>query len=134
MSNNLFSFPLKTERTGFFDITDKVNKIVEESGVKEGICLIFCPHTTASITINENADEFVAKDVDFAMSKIFPKMPEFRHDEGNSDCHVKCSVMGASETVIITEGKVLLGRWQAIYFSEFDPPRSRTIYVKIIEG
>jgi len=132
--SNLFSFNLKTDRTGFFDITDKVNEFVRKSGVKEGICLVYCPHTTASITINENADEFVAKDVDFAMNTIFPKFPEFRHDEGNSDCHVKCSVMGASETLIITEGKLLLGRWQDIYFSEFDPPRSRTVYVKIIEG
>ena len=132
--NNLFSFDLETNRTGFFDITDKVNDFVKKSGVKEGICLVYCPHTTASITINENADEFVAKDVDFAMKTIFPKFPEFRHDEGNSDCHVKCSVMGASETLIIIEGKVLLGRWQGIYFSEFDPPRSRKVYIKIIEG
>ncbi len=132
--SKLFSFPLTTDRTGFFDITDKVRSFVKESGVQEGVCLVYCPHTTASITINENADEFVAKDVDFAMNRIFPKLPEFRHDEGNSDCHVKCSVMGASETLIITEGKVLLGRWQGIYFVEFDPPRERKVYIKIIEG
>ncbi len=130
----VFEFDLKTEEKGFFNITDKVRAFVRESGVTDGICVVYCPHTTASITINENADEDVAKDVTFALNTVFPRMKEFNHNEGNSDCHVKCSVLGASETVIISDGKLLLGRWQDIYFAEFDPPRNRKVYIKIIEG
>ena len=130
----MYKFELRTERDGFFDITENVKKAIADSGVKEGICVIYCPHTTAGITMNENADEWVAKDVNFAINKIFYRMKEFRHDEGNSDGHVKSSMIGASETVIITDGKPLLGVWQNIYFTEFDPPRNRNYYIKIIEG
>ena len=130
----MYKFELRTERDGFFDITENVKKAIADSGVKEGICVIYCPHTTAGITINENADEWVAKDVNFAINKIFYTMKVFRHDEGNSDGHVKSSMIGASETVIITDGKPLLGVWQNIYFTEFDPPRNRNYYIKIIEG
>ena len=130
----LYKFNLRTERDGFFDITENVEKAISDSGVKEGICIVYCPHTTAGITINENADEWVAKDVNFALNKIFPRMKEFRHDEGNSDGHVKSSIIGASETLIISEGKPILGVWQNVYFTEFDPPRNRNYYIKIIEG
>lgn len=130
----LYKFSLRTERDGFFDITENVEKAISDSGVKEGICIVYCPHTTAGITINENADEWVAKDVNFALNKIFPRMKEFRHDEGNSDGHVKSSIIGASETLIISEGKPILGVWQNVYFTEFDPPRNRNYYIKIIEG
>ena len=130
----MYKFSLTTDTIGFYDITDKVKQAITDSGVKSGICVVYCPHTTAGITINENADEWVAKDVTFALNKVFPRMAEFRHDEGNSDGHVKSSVIGASETLIIDDGKPVLGVWQNVYFTEFDPPRSRTFYVKIIEG
>ena len=130
----MYKFELTTDKHAFYKITDKVRQAVNESGVKEGICVVFCPHTTAAITINENADDDVQRDVNFALKKVFPRMAEFRHDEGNSDGHVKSSVIGASETLIITDGKLLLGRWQDIYFAEFDPPRNRNFYVKIIQG
>ena len=111
-----------------------VNDAIIKSGVKDGICVVYCPHTTAAITINENADEWVAKDVILAAKTAFPKLDGFRHDEGNSDGHVKCSMFGASETLIIDNGKLVLGVWQDIYFAEFDPPRNRQFYVKIIKG
>ena len=130
----MYKYSLATDKTGFYDITDKVKEAITKSGVKNGICVVYCPHTTAGITINENADEWVAKDVTLALNKVFPRMAEFRHDEGNSDGHVKSSVIGASETLIIEDGKPILGVWQDVYFTEFDPPRNRTFYVKIIEG
>lgn len=130
----LYKFELTCEREGFFNITPQVRRAIEESGVKEGICVVYCPHTTAGITINENADEYVAKDVTLALNKVFPRFVEFRHDEGNSDGHVKSSVIGASETLIISDGAPVLGRWQDVYFAEFDPPRNRTFLVKITEG
>ena len=132
--NTLFTFDLKTDKKAFYNVTPQVKKAVRESGVKEGVCVVYCPHTTAAITINENADADVARDVNYALDKVFPRMAEFRHDEGNSDGHVKCSVIGASETLIISGGEPILGRWQDVYFAEFDPPRSRTFYVKVIEG
>ncbi len=132
--SHLYRITLKTEEKGLFDITKEVQQKVTESGVKEGICLVFCPHTTASITINENADDDVRRDVNLALNTVFPRLEGFRHDEGNSDCHVKCSVLGASETLIVTEGKLLLGKWQDVYFAEFDPPRTRTVYIKVLEG
>lgn len=130
----MYTFSLTTDKKGFYDITTEVKEAIAKSGVKEGICVVYCPHTTAGITINENADEWVAKDVTLALNKVFPRMPEFKHDEGNSDGHVKSSVIGASETLIIENGKPVLGVWQNVYFAEFDPPRSRNFYVKIIEG
>lgn len=130
----VFKYELKTDSRAFYNITDKVRAAIQESGVKDGICVVYCPHTTASITINENADEFVTKDVNYALDKVFPRFPAFRHDEGNSDGHVKSSVLGASETLIVADGEPILGRWQDVYFAEFDPPRNRNFYVKIIEG
>ncbi len=129
----MYKYDLKTDRKAFYNITSFVKEAVEKSGVKNGICLVYCPHTTAAITINENADDDVQRDVMLAMDKVFPRFKEFRHDEGNSDGHVKCSVFGASETLIVDDGKLVLGRWQDVYFAEFDPPRSRNFYVKIIE-
>ena len=130
--SNLFSFDLETNRTGFFDITDKVIDFVKKSGVKEGICLVYCPHTTASITINENADPDVVSDLLLALDRTYPDRPEFRHSEGNSAAHLKASVIGSSVTVMIDDGNLVLGRWQGIYFTEFDGPRQRRFSVKII--
>lgn len=127
-------FELKTNLEHFYRITDEIQGAIDRSGVKEGICLVYCPHTTAGITVNENADEFVAKDCVMGIRNAFPRLAGFKHDEGNSDGHIKSSVIGCSETLIVTDGKLLLGRWQDVYFAEFDPPRERNFYVKIIEG
>lgn len=128
----MYKYELKTDKEELINITSYIKDAVEKSGVKDGICVVYCPHTTAGITINENADEDVQRDVLFALRTVFPRFKEFRHDEGNSDGHVKSSVVGASETLIISDGKILLGRWQDVYFAEFDPPRTRNFYVKII--
>lgn len=128
------SFNLKTDKTAFYDITAVVKQAVKASQVIDGICIVYCPHTTAGITINENCDENVGKDVNLGFDEAFPNRESFMHDEGNSAGHIKSSVVGASQTLIIEKGQLVLGRWQAIYFAEFDPPRNRSYYVKIIKG
>lgn len=128
----MYEFSLRTERQNFYNITANVKRVVAESGVSDGLCTIFCPHTTAGITINENADPNVVKDLIFALDKTFPDRPEFRHAEGNSSAHLKASAMGSSATVVIEKGKLILGTWQGIYFCEFDGPRIRKYYVKIL--
>lgn len=125
---------LQTRQEGFYDVTSKVSEAVRESGVTDGICVVFCPHTTAGITINENADPDVVTDMLFALDRTLPHRPEFRHFEGNTTAHLKASYMGSSVTVIIENGRLLLGRWQGIYFCEFDGPRTRSYFVKIIPG
>ncbi len=128
----LFNFQLSTQAQGLVDITAEVTEAITESGVNEGICIVYCPHTTAAITINENADPDVKTDFIAGLDRIFPDFEIFRHAEGNSDAHLKSSAVGASETVIITGGKPLLGTWQGIYFCEFDGPRKRKFYVKVM--
>ena len=118
----------------FVMIDHYLEKALEESGVKEGIMVVYCPHTTAAITINENADPDVRVDLKKGLDDTFPNHDYYVHMEGNSDGHMKSSVVGASETLIIEEGKLILGTWQSVYFAEFDGPRNRTLYVKIIEG
>jgi len=130
----VFRYSLRTGSEGFYNITSQVNEAVMKSGVSEGICVVFCPHTTAGVTINENADPDVVSDMLLALRKAVPERPEFRHFEGNSTAHVKASLTGSSVTVIIENKRLLLGTWQGIYFCEFDGPRSRNFYVKIIEG
>ncbi|MBQ8967860.1 secondary thiamine-phosphate synthase enzyme YjbQ [Ruminococcus sp.] len=130
----LKKYNLKTEKEGLYDITSYVRQTLNESGVEDGIAVVFCPHTTAAITINENADPDVQTDLLFALDKTYPDRPQFRHMEGNSAAHLKSSCVGASETVIIEDGSLLLGTWQGIYFAEFDGPRQRTFYVKIVKG
>ncbi len=130
----IFEFDLRTDNENFHNITNKVKDAVSKSNVKDGLCIIYSPHTTAGITINEAADPDVVGDMLFAFDKFFPDMREFRHYEGNSTAHIKTSVVGCSQTVIIKNGELLLGTWQGIYFAEFDGPRHRTFYVKIIEG
>ena len=127
-------YTIKTERRGLYNITSYVRQAVTESGVQSGIAVIFCPHTTAAITINENADPDVKSDLLYALEEPFPNRPQFRHTEGNSDAHMKSSCVGASETVIIEDNELLLGTWQGIYFAEFDGPRTRNFFVKIIKG
>ena len=121
-------------RTELVDITSHVKKIVDESGTKSGICYIYVPHTTAAVTINEGADPSVARDIVMTLNEHYPKRADYHHMEGNSDAHIKTSLIGSSETVIIENGKLQLGTWQAIYFCEFDGARSRNVHVKIMEG
>ncbi|MFY9322102.1 MAG: secondary thiamine-phosphate synthase enzyme YjbQ [Bacillota bacterium] len=127
-------FTLQTAREGFHDITSKVREAVMESGITDGICVVYCPHTTAGITINENADPDVVTDMLYGLGKTCPHHPEYRHIEGNTTAHMKASIIGSSVTVIIENGRLLLGRWQGIYFCEFDGPRTRTCFVKVIPG
>jgi len=129
---SLYQFTLSTSKEGFFDVTEKVKDAVASSKVKNGICIVYCPHTTAAITINENSDPDVVTDLLFAFNKTFIDRKEFKHIEGNSAAHLKSSIIGASETIIINNGKLVLGTWQAIYFCEFDGPRTRKFYVKVL--
>ncbi len=122
---------ISTPNEDFIDITNTVNKAIRESGIKEGHCTVFIPHTTAGITVNENADPDVISDMLFALDKTFPDYAEFRHFEGNSAAHLKSSSLGCSQTFIIYEGQLLLGIWQSIYFAEFDGPRNRNYIVSI---
>jgi len=119
-------------RTEFVNITSHVKKIVDESGTKSGICYIFVPHTTAAVTINEGADPAVVRDMASTLNEHYPQRDDYHHMEGNSDAHIKTSLVGSSETVIIENGKLQLGTWQAIYFCEFDGARNRTVNVKIM--
>ena len=125
-------FSLSTPKEYCYNITQQVREAVVKCGVTDGIAVVFCPHTTAAITINENADPDVVRDMILGLDKTFPDRPEFRHAEGNSAAHLKSSALGSSVTVIISDGKLVLGTWQGIYFCEFDPPRSRKFYVKIL--
>ena len=130
----LYQYELSTAERGFYDITDQVREALAKSGIKNGICVVYCPHTTAAITINENADPDVVRDLLYALDKTYPDRREFRHMEGNSAAHLKASAMGSSAAVIVTGGRLLLGTWQGIYFTEFDGPRRRKLYIKIMEG
>lgn len=135
MTSNLYSFELLTEeKQTFVNIDEYLQQVLCKSGVKNGLMLVFCPHTTAGITINENADPDVKKDLSLGLDQAFPNKKEYVHMEGNSDGHMKSSVIGASETLIVSKGRLILGTWQSVYFCEFDGPRKRTFFVKIIEG
>lgn len=125
-------FELETPAYGFVDITARVKQVVRESGIDEGLCVVFCPHTTAAITINENADPDVVHDLKLALEDIFPDRRDFRHAEGNSAAHLKSSAIGASETLLISNSSLVLGTWQGIYFCEFDGPRHRKVYVQVV--
>ena len=125
----LYEFSLSTPREDLYNITPQVREAITKSGLKDGYAVVFCPHTTAGITINENADPDVVYDLILGLGKAFPDRSEFRHGEGNSSAHLKASAVGASETIIINNGKPVLGTWQGIFFCEFDPPRNRRFYV-----
>lgn len=130
----VYEYTLKTQRQNFYNITSSVKNAVKQSGIINGIAVVYCPHTTAGITINENADPDVVTDLLYALDVTYPDRPAFRHAEGNTTAHLKSSVMGSSQTVIIDNGRLMLGTWQGIYFTEFDGPRIRKYYVKVIEG
>ena len=127
-------FSLSTGAYELVNITAQVREAVAEAGVAEGLCCVYCPHTTAAITINENADPDVVVDLKLALADTFPDRAEFRHFEGNSAAHLKSSVVGASELIPVSGGKLVLGTWQGIYFTEFDGPRNRRFAVKVISG
>ena len=120
------------QHSQFVEITDHVQRVVTESGVKTGVCVVFVPHTTAGITINENADPDVVTDMLYALDKAVPwKDPHYRHGEGNTAAHVKSSMMGHSVEVFVRGGKLQFGTWQGIYLCEFDGPRSRKVWVSV---
>jgi secondary thiamine-phosphate synthase enzyme len=124
---------VKTDRrTQLVDVTAQIQKAVSASNVADGVCYLYVPHTTAAITINECADPDVARDVEGAIDRLIPIAGPYRHSEGNSDSHVKAILVGASQTVFVHGGKLALGRWQGIFFCEFDGPRDRKLHVKVI--
>jgi len=123
-----------TKRVEFVDITAQVKTILRESNVREGIVVVYVPHTTCGITINEHADPSVVEDIISQLSKLVPISGGYRHLEGNSDAHIKASIVGSSVTVIVSNGNLLLGTWQGIFLCEFDGPRTREVVVKVVEG
>ncbi len=127
------SFSVETRsQTELIDVTHRVSQIVRESGVSDGICVVFVPHTTAAVTINENADPSVVSDILMEVNKVIPFRDGYRHGEGNSAAHIKSSLFGASETILVRDGDLLLGTWQGIYFAEFDGPRRRRVEVQVV--
>jgi secondary thiamine-phosphate synthase enzyme len=123
-----------SSRVELIDITHLVEKVVSESKIKSGLCIIYVPHTTAAVTINENADPSVRKDIIAELNKIVPFDDNYSHLEGNAAAHIKASIIGPSETILVNGGSLVLGTWQGIYFCEFDGPRNRKVIIKIIEG
>mgnify|MGYP001058597621 CR=1 FL=1 len=126
-----YEYKLQTPTNALYDITRQLEEAIEKSGVENGLAIVYCPHTTAAITINEHYDPTVAKDLLFALDHAFPDQAAFQHAEGNSTAHMKASVIGASETVLLQNGRPLLGRWQGVFFCEFDAPRTRSFYIRI---
>ncbi len=121
------------QRNEFVEITEPVRQALRRRGLKEGICVVYCPHTTAAITINENADPDVVHDMLAWLGRAIPqRQPDFRHAEGNSDSHLKASLIGPSVTLVIENGDIVLGRWQGVYFCEFDGPRARNVQVQFL--
>ncbi|WP_428939106.1 secondary thiamine-phosphate synthase enzyme YjbQ [Fontivita pretiosa] len=130
----VISETLQTQtRTEMIDVTDRVQRLVRQRGVHEGFVIVYIPHTTAAVTINEHADPDVQHDILAKLDALVPQLESFyQHDEGNSDAHVKTALVGNSVTVLIEKGQLLLGRWQGIFFCEFDGPRERRMNVKIV--
>ena len=123
-------FTVRTDtRYEMIDITDKVATFVRESGLRDGICHVFVPHTTAALTINENADPDVPRDILDSLDRVVPLSNRYRHAEGNAAAHVKASLLGASQTVFVENGRLVLGTWQSLFFCEFDGPRTREVLV-----
>jgi secondary thiamine-phosphate synthase enzyme len=130
----MHQFEVRTRsRTEMVEITSQVRDAIRTSGVRQGLCVVYCPHTTAAITINENADPDVVHDLMLWYNRTVPhEQPGFRHGEGNSDSHIKATLVGPSVTLLIEGGQPVLGRWQGIFFCEFDGPRTRTVQVQIV--
>ncbi len=121
-------------REELVDITAEIQRVVSESGVREGICYIYVPHTTAGVTINETWDPSVRRDIEDTLRKIAPRNAPYRHTEGNADAHVKVTMTGCSTFVFVSGGKLVLGTWQGIYLAEFDGPRRRRVLIKVVEA
>jgi secondary thiamine-phosphate synthase enzyme len=121
-------------RTDFQDVTGKVQEIVEAAGLLSGLCYVFVPHTTAGITVNEHADPSVVEDIASQLETMVPERAGYRHAEGNAAAHIKASLLGSSETLLVENGRLVLGTWQGIFLCEFDGPRNRTILVKCVRG
>jgi len=128
----LKQFSVRTNnRCEMIDITGQVRSILRDSGYQSGVCQVYVPHTTAGVTINENADPDVPRDILTTLERLVPLHGNYRHSEGNSDAHVKASLMGASQTVFFENGNLILGTWQSLFFCEFDGPRNRSVFVKM---
>ena len=124
---------VRTERRiQLLDVTAAVAKLVQDAGVHSGTCYVYVPHTTAGVIVNENADPDVAADIEAALARMVPEEANYRHGEGNSDSHIKTALVGTSATIFVSEGRLELGRWQGIFFCEFDGPRTRRLRVKVI--
>ncbi len=119
-------------RAEMVDITGRVKKAVEQSGISDGACLVYVPHTTAGITINENADTDVVKDILAGLERLVPRNAGYRHSEGNADSHIKALITGSSKTIPVREGRMVLGTWQGVFLCEFDGPRTRTVIVEVL--
>ncbi len=129
---HLNNISVKTgSRNEMVDITASVQKEISNTGVNDGICVVYVPHTTAGVTINEGADPAVCTDIVRKLNELVPPNDGYRHMEGNADSHIKASLIGGSVTVLVEKGRLVLGTWQKIFFCEFDGPRSRKVYVKI---
>lgn len=127
------SFRVRTSaNTEAIDITSNVQEAVQRTGIRDGVCFVYVAHTTAAVTINENADPSVRRDLLMEVNKIVPQDDGYWHTEGNSAAHIKASLIGVSQTVFVESGRLALGRWQGIFLCEFDGPRSRDVYVKVI--
>lgn len=127
------SFTITTsKRTQFINLDSYVEQVIQETGIKEGIVCVYVPHTTAGVTINENADPDVLYDIEQTLEKLIPWYGNYKHTEGNAPAHVKASLMGSSIQIIINNGQLVLGTWQSVFFCEFDGPRTRKFYVEII--
>jgi len=129
------TFTVKSKsRTQLIDITSEIQKAVRSSGISEGLCMLYVPHTTAAITINESADPSVASDIMMVLNEVIPWKADYRHLEGNSPAHIKSTLVGASEVIAIENGSLVLGTWQGIFFCEFDGPRTRSVHMRLLKG
>jgi secondary thiamine-phosphate synthase enzyme len=126
---------VKTQRrTQLVDVTGLVERAVKASGVASGVCHLYVPHTTAGVTINEHADPDVATDLEGVFERLVPQSGAYRHNEGNTDAHAKATLAGASQVIFVEDGRLALGRWQGVFLCEFDGPRERRMYVKVVKG
>jgi secondary thiamine-phosphate synthase enzyme len=130
------TFQIQThQRNEFVEITSQVRAAIKQNGLRDGICVVYCPHTTAAITVNENADPDVVHDMLLHFDRtVAQRQTGFRHGEGNSDSHIKASLVGPSVTLLVDKGALVLGRWQGVWFCEFDGPRTRTVHVQMTGG